>query len=74
MPPPSSGQLAIGQILGTLRALGELPPALQDGQPTPEWLHAYTEAARLALADRQLYIGDPSSVVPPGGSLNRPGN
>jgi gamma-glutamyltranspeptidase/glutathione hydrolase len=71
MPPPSSGQLAIGQILGTLRALGELPPALQDGQPTPEWLHAYTEAARLALADRQLYVADPSFVVPPGGSWSR---
>jgi gamma-glutamyltranspeptidase/glutathione hydrolase len=71
MPPPSSGQLAIGQILGTLRALGELPPALQDGQPTPDWMHAYTEAARLALADRQLYVGDPSFVVPPGGSWSR---
>ena len=71
MPPPSSGQLAIGQILGTLRALGELPPALQDGQPTPEWLHAYTEAARLALADRQLFVGDPLSVAPPGGSWSR---
>ncbi len=71
MPPPSSGHLAIGQILGTLRALGELPPALQDGQPTAEWLHAYTEAARLALADRQLFVGDPLSVAPPGGSWSR---
>lgn len=71
MPPPSSGQLAIGQILGTLRALGDLPPALQNGQPTPEWLHAYTEAARLALADRQLFVGDPLSVAPPGGSWSR---
>ncbi len=71
MPPPSSGQLAIGQILGTLRALGELPAALHDGKPTPEWLHAYTEAARLALADRQLFVGDPLSVTPPGGSWSR---
>jgi len=71
MPPPSSGQLAIGQILGTLRALGELPPALQDGQATPDWLNAYTEAARLAWADRQLYVGDPLSVAPPGGSWSR---
>jgi gamma-glutamyltranspeptidase/glutathione hydrolase len=71
MPPPSSGLLAIGQILGTLRALGDLTPALQNGQPTPDWLHAYTEAARLAFADRQLYVGDPMSVVPPGGSWSR---
>ena len=71
MPPPSSGLLAIGQILGTLRALGELPPALQDSQPTPDWLHAYTESARLAFADRQLYVGDPLSIMPPGGSWSR---
>ena len=71
MPPPSSGQVAIGQILGTLRALGELPPALQNGQPTPEWLHAYTEAARLAFADRQLYVGDPLSVATPGGHWSK---
>jgi gamma-glutamyltranspeptidase/glutathione hydrolase len=71
MPPPSSGQLAIGQILGTLRALGDLPPVLQDGQPTADWMHAYTEAARLALADRQLYVGDPISVIPLGGSWSR---
>ena len=71
MPPPSSGQLAIGQILGTLRALGELPPALHNGQPTPAWLHAYTEAARLAFADRQLYVGDPLSVAAPGGNWSK---
>ena len=61
-PPPSSGAIAIGQILGTLaRVLGP------DGLPTPAYLHAYPEASRLAFADRALYLGDPAFVIPPAG-------
>jgi gamma-glutamyltranspeptidase/glutathione hydrolase len=41
---------------------------LQDGLPSPDWLHLYTEAARLAFADRAQYLGDPDFVQPPGGS------
>ena len=46
------------------------PPALplQDGLPSADWLHLYTEAARLAFADRGQYLGDPDFVQPPGGS------
>ncbi|MDB5963606.1 MAG: gamma-glutamyltransferase [Polaromonas sp.] len=68
MPPPSSGTLAIGQILGML---GRTPAAslpLQDGLPGPEWLHFYTEASRLAYADRAQYVADPDFVSPPAGS------
>jgi gamma-glutamyltranspeptidase len=71
MPPPSPGNWRSAKILARCAPSDELPPALQDGQPTPEWLHAYTEAARLALADRQLYVGDPVLVAPPGGSWSR---
>jgi gamma-glutamyltranspeptidase len=66
-PPPSSGAIAIGQILGIL---GQTPAAaapLQDGLPSADWLHAYTEAARLAFADRAQYLGDPDFVAAPGG-------
>ena len=67
-PPPSSGHLTIMQILGLLEHAGPQPPtALAAGVPTVPWLHAYTEAARLAFADRGLYIGDPEFVTPPGG-------
>jgi len=35
--------------------------------PSAEWLHAYTEAARLAYADRALHIADPAFVPAPAG-------
>ena len=67
MPPPSSGHLAVMQILGTLAALPPGPPALAEGLPSADWLHAYTEAARLAFADRALYVADPDFVAAPAG-------
>lgn len=67
MPPPSSGTLAIGQILGLLNhtPAGDLP--LVSGAPSAEWLHLYTEASRLAFADRDFYVADPDFVQPPAG-------
>lgn len=67
-PPPSSGAIAVGQILGILAQTqaDTLPPA--DGLPLADWLHLYTEAARLAFADRAQYLADPDFVQPPGGS------
>ena len=70
-PPPSSGAIAIGQILGILNntAAGKLPPErAADGKllPSAHWLHLYTEASRLAFADRAKYVGDPDFVRPPG--------
>ena len=68
-PPPSSGAIAIGQILGIL---AQTPGAAMKpdaaGLPTADWLHYYTEAARLAFADRAQYVADPDFVQPPAGS------
>ena len=65
-PPPSSGALAIGQILGVLaRVPSGAEPLDAGGLPTPAYLHAYTEASRLAFADRALYVADPDFVKPP---------
>ncbi|NLZ39736.1 MAG: gamma-glutamyltransferase family protein, partial [Comamonadaceae bacterium] len=64
-PPPSSGQIAIMQILGMLERMAPAP--LAEGVPTPAWLHVYTEAARLAFADRDRYLADPDYVAAPGG-------
>jgi gamma-glutamyltranspeptidase/glutathione hydrolase len=66
MPPPSSGHLAVMQILGML---GRLPSqaGLQLGAPSVDFLHQYTEAARLAFADRAQYVADPDFVAPPAG-------
>ena len=70
MPPPSSGMIAVGQILGTLAQTNagniQLEP---DGLPGPGWMHLYTEASRLAFADRAQYLGDPDFVPAPDGKL-----
>ena len=78
MPPPSSGAIAVGQILGILantHAATLAPVAGMGGVPgttgqTPsaDWLHLYTEASRLAFADRGQYLGDPDFVTAPGGN------
>ena len=78
MPPPSSGAIAVGQILGILNNTPAATLGLVTGMggvpgttgPTPsaDWLHLYTEASRLAFADRAQYLGDPDFVQPPGGN------
>ncbi|WP_408595396.1 gamma-glutamyltransferase family protein [Limnohabitans sp.] len=70
-PPPSSGTLAIGQLLGLLQHSASGPDALRDGVPTPDWLHVYSEASRLVYADRAQYVGDPAFVSAPGGDWQR---
>ncbi|MDN3920223.1 gamma-glutamyltransferase [Roseateles violae] len=67
-PPPSSGQLTLMQILKTLEARGQAPAApLVEGKPSIAWLHLYTEASRLAFADRAQYVADPDFVAAPAG-------
>ena len=68
-PPPSSGHITQMQILGMLEQLSPLP-ALEQGAPSADFLHRYTEAARLAYADRAQYLADPDFVPAPGGDWN----
>ncbi|HQS32978.1 MAG: gamma-glutamyltransferase [Polaromonas sp. 39-63-203] len=78
MPPPSSGALAIGQILGMLTYTPASGMSLVTGMggvagtagltPSADWLHLYLDAARLAFADRAQYVADPDFVQPPAGS------
>ena len=68
MPPPSSGTVAVGQILGMLSHtnIGQLVP--KNGELDPQAVHLYAEAARLAYADRAKYIADTDFVpLPPEG-------
>jgi gamma-glutamyltranspeptidase / glutathione hydrolase len=66
-PPPSSGHLAVMQILGLLERSVPVAQPLREGRVAPELLHVYTEAARLAYADRNQYVADPDFVAAPGG-------
>lgn len=67
-PPPSSGHLAVMQILGMLDALGPDGPGVSsEGPSSAPFLHRYTEAARLAFADRAQYVADPDFTPAPGG-------
>jgi len=67
MPPPSSGHIAVMQILGILQHTAPVARPLEGGVPGADFLHAYTEASRLAFADRGLYVADPDFVAPPPG-------
>jgi gamma-glutamyltranspeptidase/glutathione hydrolase len=66
-PPPSSGQLAIGQILGMLGHTSAQGTAFSNGLPSADFLHRYTEASRLAFADRAQHVADPDFVPAPAG-------
>lgn len=74
MPPPSSGPLALGQMLGMLasRDLAALKPvAASFGlEPHADAVHLISEAGRLAYADRARYVADPDFVSLPGGNAN----
>jgi gamma-glutamyltranspeptidase / glutathione hydrolase len=66
-PPPSSGGIAIHQILGMLERfdLASLMPA------TVQAVHLIAEASRLAYADRNLYVADADYIgVPVEGMLD----
>ncbi|MBT0963862.1 gamma-glutamyltransferase [Denitromonas iodatirespirans] len=67
MGPPSSGALAVGQILGILENFD------LTGDPLDERnVHLFAEAGRLAFADRGLYVGDTDFVtVPVEGMLDK---
>jgi gamma-glutamyltranspeptidase/glutathione hydrolase len=66
MPPPSSGGIAIAQILGILETskIGDYAPA--NGVLTADAIHLMSEAERLAYADRNRYVADTDFVPLPG--------
>jgi gamma-glutamyltranspeptidase / glutathione hydrolase len=68
MGPPSSGGIAVAQMLGQLERfdLAALGP------DSPVFWHLFIESQRLAYADRELYAGDADFVaVPVAGLLDR---
>ncbi|WP_349736501.1 gamma-glutamyltransferase [Pseudomonas jessenii] len=78
MPPPSSGGIAVAQILGTLQALetrdkrlalAPLQPVKTTApagiEPDPQAVHLISEAERLTYADRAQYLADTDFVPVP---------
>jgi gamma-glutamyltranspeptidase/glutathione hydrolase len=66
MPPPSSGGIAVLQILGLLERL----PRTDYPRDPLAAVHLFAEAGRLAYADRDRYVADPDFVdVPVAGLL-----
>ncbi|TNC49164.1 gamma-glutamyltransferase [Rubellimicrobium rubrum] len=60
MGPPSSGAIAIQQILDVIETTD-----MAAMEPGPEAVHWFSEAGRLAFADRARYLGDPDFVSVP---------
>jgi gamma-glutamyltranspeptidase/glutathione hydrolase len=64
MPPPSSGGIAVLQILSIL---SRVPPGLTGASGEVDAMHRTLEAGRLAFADRAQFVADPAFVEPPAG-------
>ncbi|HUH94933.1 MAG TPA: gamma-glutamyltransferase [Casimicrobiaceae bacterium] len=66
MPPPSSGGIAVLEMLGMLQRfdMSRLDPG-----SALAW-HLFSEAGRLAYADRALYVADPDFVPVPRGLVD----
>ncbi len=66
MAPPSSGGVIMGQILKLLE-----PYDFSRYTPnSPKYIHLFSEASRLAFADRSEHLGDPAFWSVPGGLLD----
>jgi gamma-glutamyltranspeptidase/glutathione hydrolase len=66
MPPPSSGGIAVAQMLGIFshRNIAVFPPdEAPQPEPRAEAVHLFAEAGRLAFADRALYVADSDFVA-----------
>lgn len=66
MGPPSSGAIAIGQILGMVEPFDVATLGADD----PESWRIIGDATRLAFADRERYVADSDFVAMPKGLLN----
>lgn len=61
MPPPSSGVVGLLQMLGILEQF----PMSSYGPTSAQAVHYFSEAGRLAFADRDYYLADPDFVDVP---------
>ena len=65
MPPPTSGGIAVIEMLNILEGLD----LANEGQSSGDALHLLAEAQKLAFADRNEYVADPDFVAVPAAEL-----
>jgi gamma-glutamyltranspeptidase/glutathione hydrolase len=61
MPPPSSGGVALVEMLNILEGYD----LKRSGHDSPQYVHLLVEAMRRAFLDRARFLGDPDFVQPP---------
>jgi gamma-glutamyltranspeptidase/glutathione hydrolase len=66
MPPPSSGGIAVAQMLGMFETRDMKALAPSNGIPNADAVHVFSEVGRLAYADRDRYAADTDFVPLPG--------
>jgi gamma-glutamyltranspeptidase/glutathione hydrolase len=66
MAPPSSGGIVLGQMLKLMEPYDFSVMTAA----SPEYIHLFTETARLAYADRAVHLGDPAFYQVPGSLLD----
>ena len=67
MPPPSSGGIALAQMLGMLENTAFASAAPMSAQA----VHLFSEAAKLAFADRNRYVADTDFTAVPDGLTDK---
>jgi gamma-glutamyltranspeptidase/glutathione hydrolase len=76
MGPPSSSSIAVAQILGMLnqRNIAVVPPVAAGDRLEPQLdaVHLFSEAGRLAFADRNRYVADSDFVPVDAAALTSP--
>lgn len=69
MPPPSSGGLAIAQMLGMLEIKDIRPFLPHNDTLSVDAIHLFSEVGRLAYADRARFVADTDFIPLPGNSI-----
>ena len=62
MPAPSSGGVAVGEILNLVESYEERTGTKAEDLSEGEWAHWFAEASATAFADRNRYVGDVPDV------------
>lgn len=62
MPVPSSGGIAVAEILNVLAAIDQRTGTPLSAVSNADYLHRFSEASALAFADRNRYVGDVPGV------------